>query len=161
MSCKCSLSCRFVLSAVIAIIFAASVQAQAGRWAKPEEPAAKLMIDLERKWALAACTHESIEATILAEDFHGTAPDGSQYDKKEAVSGAAFPVTKESECVMYDVKVHLFGDSMAVLYGSESALLTEKDGRKHRRKLTWVDTWLKRDGKWQIVAAEDMPSEMK
>jgi ketosteroid isomerase-like protein len=61
---------------------------------------------------------------------------------------------------MYDVKVHFFGDSMAVLYGSESAL-TKKDGHDYRRKLTWVDTWLKRDGKWQVVAAEDMPSEMK
>ncbi len=60
-----------------------------------------------------------------------------------------------------EVKVHFFGDSMAILYGSESAVHTEADGRKHTVKLTWTDTWLKRHGTWQVVAAQDMPSEMQ
>jgi hypothetical protein len=65
---------------------------------------------------------------------------------------------------MYEVNVHFFaffGDSMAILYGSESAVHVEADGRKHTVKLTLPDTWLKRHGTWQIVAAEDMPSELK
>ena len=56
------------------------------------------------------------------------------------------------------VKVHFFGDSMAILYGSESAVRTEADGRKHAVKLTWTDTWLKRHGKWQVVAAQICPA---
>jgi hypothetical protein len=54
--------------------------------------------------------------------------------------------------------VHFFGDSMAVLYGSESAVHVEADGRRHAVKLTWTDTWLKRQRKWQVVAAQDMPA---
>jgi hypothetical protein len=50
---------------------------------------------------------------------------------------------------------------MAILYGSESAIHIEADGRRHKVKLTWTDTWLKRGGTWQVVAAQDMPSEMK
>jgi len=62
---------------------------------------------------------------------------------------------------MFEVKVHFFGDATAILYGSESAIHTEKDGRKHTVKLTWTDTWLKRKGEWQIVSAQDLPSEVK
>jgi hypothetical protein len=136
------------------------IYAQTSRWAPADDPTAKALIEMERKWATSGCTPNGIEKVILAEDFHGTAPDGTQYSKKEAVSGSQDTQPAERECVMYDVKVHFFGDSMAILYGSESAL-TKKDGHDYRRKLTWVDTWLKRDGKWQVVAAEDMPSEVK
>jgi hypothetical protein len=138
----------------------ACIHAQTSRWASADDPTAKALIEMERKWATSGCTPNGIEKVILAEDFHGTAPNGTQYSKKEAVSGSQDTQAAERECVMYDVKVHFFGDSVAILYGSESAL-TKKDGHDYRRKLTWVDTWLKRDGKWQVVAAEDMPSEMK
>jgi len=137
-----------------------SSQAQAGRWAGAGDPTAKTLIDMERQWAEAACTHNGIEKTILAEDFHGTAPSGSQYSKQEALADAAQSKASDQACTMYEVKVHFYGDSMAVLYGSESAVRTEADGRKHTVKLTWTDTWLRRGGKWQIVAAQDMPSEI-
>jgi len=129
-------------------------------WADATDSIAKAMIASERLWAEAACTHNGIEKTILADDFHGTAPDGSLYSKQEAVADALAAKTTEESCVMYDVKVHFFGDAMAVLYGSESAIRAKADGHKHRVKLTWTDTWLKRHGQWQIVAAQDMPSEM-
>ena len=136
-------------------------QAQESRWAAADDPIAKSLTDSERRWAEAACTHNGIEKAILADDFQGTAPNGSLYTKQEAVADAQKPKTPEEDCTMYEVKVHFFGDSMAILYGSESAVHTEADGRKHRVKLTWTDTWLKRHGKWQVVAAQDMPSELK
>ena len=163
MNCKRSLS-SIVLAGVCAVAGLASaltLNAQASHWAAPNDPTAKMLIDLERRWAESDCTHEQIEKTILAEDFHGVAPDGSQYSKKEAVTPSTESKITETACVMYEVKVHFFGENMALLYGSESAVRTGADGKKQKRKLTWTDTWLKRDGKWQIVAAEDMPSEMK
>jgi hypothetical protein len=50
---------------------------------------------------------------------------------------------------------------VALLYGSESAIWKTAAGTEHTRKLIWTDTWLKRNGKWQIVAAQDMPAEDK
>ena len=135
-------------------------QAQESRWAAADEATAKSLIAFERQWAEAGCTHSGIEKTILAEDFHGTAPDGSLYSKKEAVADSQSG-TPEEACTLYEVKVHFFGAAMAVLYGSESAVHVEADGRKHVVKLIWTDTWLKRHGAWQIVSAQDMPSEMK
>jgi hypothetical protein len=135
--------------------------AQESRWVTPDEPTAKQLIEWERQWAEAGCTHNGIEKTILADDFHGTAPDGSLYSKKQAITEALSGKRTEEGCTMFDVKVHFFGDAMAVLYGSESAIHVEAGGRKHTVKLTWTDTWLKRNGTWQIVAAQDMPSEVK
>jgi Domain of unknown function (DUF4440) len=135
-------------------------QAQESRWAAADEATAKSLIDFERQWAEAGCTHSGIEKTILAEDYQGTAPNGSLYSKKEAVADSQSGVREEA-CTLYEVKVHFFGDTMAILYGSESAVHVEADGRKHKVKLTWTDTWLKRRGVWQIVSAQDMPSEMK
>jgi hypothetical protein len=138
-------------------------QNDSSRWTS-DDPAAKQMIEMERQWAESGCTHNGIEHTILAEDFQGVAPDGSQYGKREAVEDSDHPKSTERACRMYDVKVHFFGDNLAVLYGSESAIrpaASMPDGKEHTVKLTWVDTWLKRGGKWQIVAAEDMPSEEK
>ena len=133
-------------------------QAQESRWAPADDPVAKTLIDWERRWAEAGCTHNGIEKTILAEDFLGTSPHGSLYSKQESLTPDDKP---EEACTLYEVKVHFFGDSMAILYGSESAIHIEADGRRHRVKLTWTDTWLKRHGTWQVVAAQDMPSEMK
>ena len=154
---------RVVLLVGLAInmLFCSLAQAQESHWAAPTEATAKTLIEWERQWAQAACTHNGIEKTILAEDFLGTAPDGSRYSKQQAIAHAASEKTSEGACTMYEVTVHFFGDSMAILYGSESAIHTEADGRKHTVKLTWTDTWLKRNGNWQIVAAEDMPSEIK
>jgi hypothetical protein len=154
--------CRAMVAlvAIAAVFTVTSANAQESHWAKPDDATANALIEMERQWAVAGCTHNGIEKTILAEDFHGIAPSGAQYSKKEAVADAVAAKSTEKECVMYDVTVHFFGDSMAILYGSESALRVPAGGKPHRVKHTWTDTWLKRDGKWQIVAAQDMPSDM-
>jgi Domain of unknown function (DUF4440) len=151
----------FVAAAlVLSLLSFNSARAQESRWAPADDPTAKLLIDWERQWAEAGCTHNGIEKTILAEDFHGTSPRGTLYSKQEALAPAQKGSSEEA-CTLYEVKVRFFGDSMAILYGSESAIHTETDGRRHTVKLTWTDTWLKRHGTWQVVAAQDMPSELK
>ena len=52
-----------------------------------------------------------------------------------------------------DVKVRFLGD-MAVAQGNESWVrrtVTPLNGR-----FVWTDTWLHRNGAWQIVASEDL-----
>ena len=51
--------------------------------------------------------------------------------------------------------MRFFGDSIAIAYGAESAVSKAKDAKETKRCLIWTDTWLKRAGKWQIVAAQD------
>jgi len=111
------------------------------------------MIQMEREWAEDGCTQKPVGVAFLADDFQGTAPGGERYDKAEALKRDAS--LKERDCRLDDAKVRFFGDSVAIIYGSERALRTDKDGKEAMRCLVWTDTWLKRRGKWEIVAAQD------
>src|ERR1035438_7063977 len=99
---KSSLLQCFRVSAAVAMAIGLTswmpAQAQESRWAAADESTAKSLIDYERQWAEAACTHNGIQKTILAEDFYGTAPNGSLYSKQQAVADAK---TTEETCKMY------------------------------------------------------------
>ena len=58
----------------LAVIGVASViniaaNAQQGKWADSSDQIAKPLVEMERQWAEAACTHSLIVQTILADDF--------------------------------------------------------------------------------------------
>jgi hypothetical protein len=127
--------------------------AQQSRWADASDPVAKMMIDSERKWAEASCDHNRIAETILADDFWGTAPDGSRYDRAKEMQGDMS--RSDRDCKLDGARVRFFGDSVAMVYGSERATHTSPDGKEIGRCLVWTDTWLKRNGKWQVIAAQD------
>ena len=123
-------------------------------WADANDPDAKQMIEAERKWAVLDCEPSNVVAEALAEDFVGTAPDGPLYTKKEAL------VEDRSEkvrgCKLLSARVRYYGPNVAMIYGKETSTRTGKDGKEFQRTLIWTDTWMKRDGKWQIIAVQDM-----
>ena len=145
-----------VAGAVLVIMVAAN--AQQGRWAAPSDQTAKSLIDMERQWAEQECTHSTIVQTMLADDFQGTAPDGKRYSKSEALETSK---TEARECRLQDAKVHFFGENIAVVYGNESSIRKASDGKEYTRTLVWTDTWLKRNGRWQVVAAQDTRTDGK
>jgi Domain of unknown function (DUF4440) len=147
-----------LIAAGVALTLAASAYSQQSRWAANDDPTAKSLIDLERKWAESDCTHSLIEQTMLADDFHGVSHLGQPYSKKDAVEDAKSAKTSATHCVLRAVRVHFFGDSMAILYGSETIVRKDAAGKEQALTLIWTDTWLKRNGMWQVVAAEDLPS---
>jgi len=88
---------------------------------------------------------------ILADDFIGVDPDGQQYRKAEMLADTAKGPQSFASNKINDVVVRFYGN-MAIAQGSET--WTRKNGEKGR--WVWTDTWLKRNGAWQIVAAEDL-----
>ncbi|HVP43141.1 MAG TPA: nuclear transport factor 2 family protein [Terriglobales bacterium] len=152
---------RYLVIFALTLLAAIPALAQQGRWAAPDDKTAKYMIDMERRWAEDACDHNLISETILAEDFQGTAPDGKRYTKAEETEESRHPTRQISDCRLDEAKVRFFGETVALVYGSESRTLKAADGKEHPETLIWTDTWLKRGGKWQIVAAQDMKSECK
>jgi hypothetical protein len=74
-------------------------QAQESRWAQADDSTARSLINYERLWAESDCTHNSIEKTILAEDFQGTAPDGSRVGSAQIGHEETFGVMEsKAEC---------------------------------------------------------------
>src|ERR1041384_1753128 len=133
--------------------FASPSVAQESRWGSPDEDTVKLITAAEAKWASSACSPQPDLTEVIEDDFEGTSPKGRRYGKQEAISTDTKSLARD--CQLGEVKVRFFGDSIAIAYGAESAVSKAKDGKETKRCLIWTDTWLKRAGKWQIVAAQD------
>jgi len=133
--------------------FASTSLAQEARWGSPDESTVKFMIASEAKWASSACSEQPDLKAVIADDFQGTATNGNRYAKADAI--ASDPKPQSRDCQLGDVKVRFFGDSIAIAYGAESRIGKTKEGTEAKRCQVWTDTWLKRNGQWQIVAAQD------
>ena len=135
-------------------------QAQQSHWASPDDKTANYIIDMERKWAEGVCGDNGVIAGLLADDFQGTSTSGARFNKADELKDEKGPRSAH-DCGLDEAKVHFFGDSFAVVYGGEHAL--GKDPAQPNTKIcqVWTDTWLKRDGKWQIIASQDNRVECK
>jgi len=127
--------------------------AQEARWGSPDEDAVKFITAAEAKWASSACSPQPDLKDVIADDFEGTSPTGRRYGKEEAISTDTKSLARD--CQLGEVKVRFFGDSIALAYGAESSMNKGSNGKEAKHCLIWTDTWLKRAGKWQIVAAQD------
>ena len=137
----------------IAFFIPAFVSAQTAHWASPNDSTAIKLIAMERMWLNASCSPQPGLKEVFADDFQGTSTTGSRYGKAAAMSNDANSLDRL--CELGDVKIHFFGENIAMAYGSESSIRKGTDGKEYKRCLAWTDTWLKRDGKWQIIAAQD------
>jgi hypothetical protein len=142
----------FVMASFLGCLATTGI-AQEARWGSPDDPIVKLIIATEAKWANSACSPQPELKTVIADDFQGTATDGHRYNKAEAI--AADPKVVARDCQLGEVKVRFFGDSIAIAYGAENRIRKAADGKEAKRCQVWTDTWLKRNGQWQIVAAQD------
>ena len=143
----------FVLGLSLFGRFTSPSVAQESRWGSPDEETVKFIIAVEAKWANSACNPQPELKAVIADDFQGTSPTGRRYGKDEAITTDTKSLSRD--CQLGEVKVRFFGDSIAMAYGAESKIDKANDGKDTKRCLVWTDTWLKREGKWQIVAAQD------
>lgn len=128
--------------------------AQQSRWATPDDPAAKYIIDMERKWAEGVCGDNGVVAGLLAEDFQGTSTTGARFTKTDELKQEKGPRTAH-DCGLDQAKVRFFGDNLAIVYGSEHAIGKDQSQPDAKVCQVWTDTWLKRGGKWQIIVSQD------
>src|ERR1700747_3032874 len=141
-------------AAIVAALLLVSAHAQQSHWASPDDKAAKYIIQMERKWAEGVCVDNGVVAGLLAEDFEGTSTKGVRFTKADELKdekGARFP----HDCGLDEAKVHFFGDTLAVVYGSEHAIGKDKSQPNAKVCQVWTDTWLKRGDTWQIIASHD------
>ena len=140
--------------AVAAMSFHVPAQGQQSHWASADDKNAQYMIDMERKWAEGVCVDNGVVAGLLAEDFQGTSTTGGRFTKADELRDEKSARTAHG-CGLDEIRVRFFGDSVAVVYGSEHAVGKDKTQPNAKVCQIWTDTWLKRGGKWQIVASQD------
>lgn len=142
----------YIIAAILLFgIGTAQAQDQVSRWLSPEDPIAKKITVVEKMWSDTSCgpATETLNAAI-ADDFQGTSTKGERYGKAHATEQQ-----HNRDCQLQQINVRLFGDSMAMVYGNESSIAKSPDGKDWKRCLAWTDTWIKRKGNWQIIAAQD------
>ena len=106
----------------------------------------------EAQWAESVATGDtSAIQRILSDDFIGTDPKGNLYDKAQMIADTKDAPKYFVSNHLDQVKIRFFGNT-AVAQGSESWV--RRDGERGR--FVWTDTWVLRNGRWQIVAAEDL-----
>jgi len=117
-----------------------------------QKEAERYIIESERQWAESVASGDTTAVQrILADDFVGVDPKGRHYDKSGMVSDTR-------KAPKYFVSNHL----NAVKRGSTATQRLREEtnpGNKHsgeHGRFVWTDTWIRRNGRWQIVAAEDL-----
>jgi len=145
---------RRILPLMCALVLMTAVHAQQGHWAAPDDKSAKYMIEMERKWAEGVCANNGVISEILADDFQGTSTRGERYTKADELRDEKGPHWAR-DCALDDAKVRFFGENLAIIYGSEHAIGKDRAHPDEKVCQVWTDTWVKRDGKWQILAAQD------
>jgi len=115
----------------------------------------QLLMQMERNWD--AIVHRNIAKIreIVAADVLLTTPDGTVQslgdDLAELQSGAFSAELYDS----FDMKVKLYGDC-AVVTG-RTKLKGKYKGEAVQDQFRWTDTFVRRKGRWQIVASQATP----
>jgi ketosteroid isomerase-like protein len=136
----------YVLSVLLLSTLAHASPSTSGADAEAE----RYIIECSRDWAESVVTGDRAKRRIyFAEDFIGTDTKGRRYDKS-TVTRETGPAKQIISNQLDDVNVRFFGDT-AIAHGSET--WKRKDGSTGR--YVWTDIWVKRNGQWQVVAAQD------
>ena len=136
---------------VVVLFLVSSADAQSPRRAD-RASVERYIRESEAQWAESVATGDtSAIQRILSDDFIGTDPKGNLYDKAQMIADTKDAPKYFVSNHLDQVKIRFFGNT-AVAQGSESWV--RRDGERGR--FVWTDTWVLRNGRWQIVAAEDL-----
>ena len=106
----------------------------------------------ESDWGESEVTHDTaVLERLLSEDFVGVDVDGTQYSKTDALQEYRTRPSTYLSNHLNAVAIRFYGNT-AVAQGDDSWEKRDGTAGKH----VWTDTWVQRDGKWQLVAAEDL-----
>jgi ketosteroid isomerase-like protein len=108
---------------------------------------------LEQDWAQATVKEGApVVDRYEADDIVSTDPSGRVTDKSQDKKDLSSGDLKFESMELSDLQVHAFGNT-AVAVGSNTLKGTYK-GQDISGTYRFTDTWLKRNGKWQVIATQ-------
>jgi ketosteroid isomerase-like protein len=128
----------------VAVLCVVTLPLAAGQSATKVEDEIK---KLEQDWAQAVSTALD---QYEADDILMTAPGGRVMDKAQHKTDLSSGDLKFESMELSDMTVHVYGDT-AVVVGTNNLHGTYK-GQDISGRYRFTDTWVKRNGKWQVVA---------
>ena len=136
----------------LAAVAAAPVSAACTATGEHDAPSLRYICDGARGWAESVATGDTeVLERILADDFVGVDPKGALYRREIMLRNTKDGPRYFKSNQINDVNVRFYG-AVAVAQGSE----TWERRNGVRGQFVWTDTWLRRDGRWHIIAAQDV-----
>lgn len=106
-----------------------------------------------REWAEAYATGKAeVMDRILADDFIGTSPRGERFTKGDAIRSAKGSPGVYLAARLAKIDVRVFGNA-AVAFGEDVQTLRSSPPVQERS--VWTDTWVYRNGAWQVIASQE------
>ena len=144
---------RPLIVAASIIALAASAAAQQPRAAAAPTSDERAVLDLEEAWAKAVVRRDAATfKRLLAPGFVYTEDDRVQNGAeltRDVVSGTDTVTEARNEQLV----THPYGNTMVVT--GWLIMRGRSGGKPFERRYRFTDTWLKRNGNWQIIAAQD------
>jgi hypothetical protein len=111
------------------------------------------LINLENQWAQVDVTQDkSAFERIIAPDFVTTSTTGQILDRQEWLAAQEHEGIKRA--TNGEMQVHIYSDNLAIVTGVDTALKVEAGGKETIRRDRFTDTWMKRNGQWQVIATQ-------
>ncbi|HYX29916.1 MAG TPA: nuclear transport factor 2 family protein [Pyrinomonadaceae bacterium] len=140
-----------------ALIIAASPFASAQMPGKQRFRNTKLEQELKRveeDWANAYVRHDAAPLKrILADEFITVGSNGQSHGKTQDIEELKSDTATYEYSTPYDLDVRVYGD-MAVVIGRTKEKGHYDSGRQFTNEYRWTDIFVKRQGRWQCVAAQ-------
>jgi ketosteroid isomerase-like protein len=117
-----------------------------------DEAARRTLGQLEDDWAKAVEAHDTaFLARVIAPDFHGT-QDSTTFGRAEVIRNVADSGTQLREMKDNGREIRIYGNGTVGVVTSRASWKTEKGEHPGEYSNRYTETWVKRDGRWQVVA---------
>ena len=119
-----------------------------------EAEALRQLLEVENQWKEAKRTGDTaVLGRVFADEFSNTDENGKHYTKAEWIAALAPGDPTLKTYTIEDAKIVSHASNTATLTYSFTG--TYKGGRTKRSRDT--DTWVNRQGRWQVVASQSTP----
>jgi ketosteroid isomerase-like protein len=139
------------------MVLVLAVSCQAFAQAKPAAPAKSAsveqeLIKLENDWNNASVKRDvAALGKILADDWTAIDADGAVETKAQSLANLKSGEDAYTSAVADEMKVCVYGDAAVVL--GRNTVKEQYKGKDISGQYRFIDTWIKKAGRWQCVAS--------
>ena len=111
------------------------------------------LTQLSSPWGKASLTKDTAHLKrIWADDFSYIGADGTVYDEKANLALYASSTDTYTSAGLTAFNVRVYGKNFAVTDGDDRYVGKDKDGKPFEKKGRFTNVWIRKNGKWQVVA---------
>ncbi len=146
------------LFAIAGLIFAfvsfAASQTTKGKLSGRNLKIKQELIRLEEEWHNAYVKRDAAALErVLADEYIAVGGNGGSYNKTQTIEGLKNDTATYEYSTPYDMDFRFYDDAVVVI-GRTKEKGKAQNGAEFSVEYRWTDVFVKRDGRWQCVAAQ-------